>query len=348
MEISKRTLHHINTLKELYDFDLESGIATVPLHYASPDDLVDEHLSRPGKPVITDEAVDYLVGIIRSIPKEFSVDFSLQFDECEDYSPSSLLTAIRTAIDNRFFYHDANRKKDNINAVFFILLGILLLAYEYIAMHFGWLGSEEAISTGFLEALIDITSWIFIWEGGAILFLTYGEDSTLFRKDIRRLHGICAVNKTGELVCKQIESDQVHNWVNPRAGEKFARNYILFFFPLLFIFAVVLIAELVDNAINLSTFEMIPYIVVDVLIVFLIICNISFYKESGAMKKFAIPLSFVIAAFMLFDIFSWSWGETFDLYFFTLDCVIFVLVLIEIICLLYMRKQNVIISQKKE
>ena len=81
MELNKRTLKQIELLSAHYDFDLEKGIATVPLHYATADDLIDEYISRPGKPKLSSDTLDYLQEIIQEIPKEFTIDFSLTVED---------------------------------------------------------------------------------------------------------------------------------------------------------------------------------------------------------------------------------------------------------------------------
>ena len=58
MKISKRTYRQIKNLEQKCTFDTENKVAHIPLHYASPDDLLDEHLSWPDKPVVSDEAMD--------------------------------------------------------------------------------------------------------------------------------------------------------------------------------------------------------------------------------------------------------------------------------------------------
>ena len=347
MELSKRTLHQINNLRELYDFDMESRIVTVPLHYETPDDLVDEHLSRPNKPVISDEALEYLMSIIKTVPKEFAVDFSLQVDDCGDYDQEQLLLAIRTTIENTFFYHDDSKKHGNVLAVIFIILGILVLAFEYIALHYEWFGPEISLSKDIIDSLVNIIVWVLIWEGGAILFLSYDSESTLFHKDIRRFHGISLINKLGNTICALKGNTLYHKWVNPKKSERFAQNYILFSYPILLAIATISIAEIIENGSYVSMVAMIPYILDAVLMLLLTICNISFYREQGVMKKLALPLSIVLDVIMALNIASWFFDVIYWK-FFIIDCFAFVMVLIEIICLIYIRKQNVNIDKNTE
>lgn len=104
-------------------FDLAKRIATVPLYYKTPDDLLDEHLSRPGKPVISDAAIDYLLDIIKDIPKEFTVNISLTVNDYGEYDHQQLLKAIQTTVENTYYYYDENRRKDIVLSVLFIIIG---------------------------------------------------------------------------------------------------------------------------------------------------------------------------------------------------------------------------------
>ena len=54
MELSKRTLRWIENMGSDIDFDLEKKIATVPLYYETPDDLLNVQRSRPGQPIISE------------------------------------------------------------------------------------------------------------------------------------------------------------------------------------------------------------------------------------------------------------------------------------------------------
>ena len=111
MKLNRHTLRQIENLKNLYDFDLENQVVTIPLHYETTDDLIDGHLSQPGKPVVSKEALDYLIDIIMSIPSVFTVDFALKVDDYGDYTHKQLIEAIRNTIENAFYYYDGSRKK---------------------------------------------------------------------------------------------------------------------------------------------------------------------------------------------------------------------------------------------
>ena len=255
--------------------------------------------------------------------------------------------AIRTTIENTFFYHDDSKKHGNVLAVIFIILGILVLAFEYIALHYGWFGPETSLSKDIIDSLVSIIVWVFIWEGGAILFLSYDSESTLFHKDIRRFHGINFINELGDSICALKENTLYHRWVNPKKSERFAQNYILFSYPVLLAIATISIAEIIENGSYVSLVAMIPYILDAVLMLLLTICNISFYREQGVMKKLALPLSIVLDVIMALNIVSWFFDVIYWK-FFIIDCFAFIMVLIEIICLIYIRKQNVNIDKNTE
>ena len=86
MELSKRVLRQVENLSKTYEFDMEKRVATIPLYYDSPEELIDIHLSSPGKPVVSDDAIDYLCEVVSFIPKEFTVEIKLIIDDYGEYT----------------------------------------------------------------------------------------------------------------------------------------------------------------------------------------------------------------------------------------------------------------------
>lgn len=341
MEFSKRTLKRTGNLSKSFKFDMENRVAQIPLHFDRSEELLDMHISKPGKPIVSDAVIDYLGELISFVPRGFSVDFALEIESYGEYDHESLLQALKITIENTFYYHDENRKKDNVLAVVFIILGILLLALENIGGMDGWYGAPNSLSAMFIETMLEVLVWVFTWEGAAILLMTYGNESTAFTQAMKRLHGISFMDHEGKVLSRLDEEQLYQGWIYLSSKEVFARNFILFsnaaLCAVLSIHAVKLIADIE----MMSNVDIVSFIIRGVLVLSLVICNISFYQEGGRFKKCALPLSaiclFVIVATFIYGIVTGGVSRINMLW----DIILALVLLVNIICLRYMSRQNV-------
>ena len=228
MKISKRTYRQIKNLGQKCTFDTEKKVAYIPLHYSSPDDLLDEHLSWPDKPVISDETIDYLRDIVSVVPDMFSVEISLTVDDYGIYTHDQLIDALRVTIENTYYYHDEKRRQTNVLSVFFIIIGFLTLTVEVMGGVAGWLGEKGSIVRSIVETLLDVMTWVFLWEGCALLLLTYENESTLFSREMQRFNKVNFKNSDGKILVSMDENQFYEGWVHLGKREAFARGYILF------------------------------------------------------------------------------------------------------------------------
>ena len=341
MKLSKRVLKRAENLSKSFEFDMENHIATIPLHYETPEEMLDMHISSPSKPIVSDDIIDYLGELMTSVPGEFSVGFELTVDDYGEYSHESLLDALKVTIENTFYYHDENRKKDNILGVAFIIIGILLLAMETIGGADGWYGAGDSLSAMFIETILDVMVWVLTWEGAALIFMTYANESTSFSQAMKRFHGLVFLDKSGKKLGGLDKEQLYQGWIYLSGKEVFARNYILFsnaaIYAILSIFTVKLIADIEV----ISAIHVIGFAISWVLITTLVLSNISFYKEGHRLGNFALPFSFVcLALTIIYLIYSFATGnliQTNNIW----DLILIIVLIVNIVCLNYMRKQNV-------
>lgn len=341
MELSKRVLRQVENLSDKFDFDMEKRVATIPLHYETPEELIDVHLSSPGKPVVSDDAIDYLCEVVSFIPKEFTVDFKITIDDYGEYDHAVLMNSLRATIENTYYYYDENRKKDNVLATIFLILGILLLALETIGGMTGWYGAAGSISDTIIETVMDVLVWVFAWEGAALLLLTYGNESTQFYKAMERFNGISFLGNDGEVLIRLDEEEFYKGWIYLGGREKFARNYILFSNAALLTILSVLTVEVFAGLESFDTIDLTGFGISWVLTVLLVLSNIAFYKESGRLGKCALVCSIVS---MVYAVITFIYNACWDGFVSTHaigNLILFVVLLINVICLRYMKKQNV-------
>lgn len=341
MELSKRVLRQVENLSKTYEFDMERRVAIMPLHYETAEELIDVHLSSPGKPVVSDDTIDYLCEVVSYIPKEFTVDFRLTIDDYGDYDHDQLMGALRATIEDTFYYYDENRKKDNVLAVVFLILGILMLALETVGGMCEWYGPAESISDTVIETILDVMVWVFAWEGAALIFLTYGNDSTIFSKDMQRFSRISFLNREGKELTYLDEEEFYKGWIYLGGKEVLARNYILFSGAALLAILSILTVEVFAGLEEMSTLDLVSFFITWILVALLVLSDIAFYREKGRLRKCALIFSIVCIAYSVFSlIYNIYWDGLVSAYVIG-DLVLIAVQAINIICIRYMNRQNV-------
>ena len=341
MKINKRSFRQLQNLSKICSFDTENGVATVPLHYQNAEELLDPHLSRPDLPVISDETVDYLLSVTADIPESFSVEFTLTVDDCGEYTETQLLEAIQLTVENTYYYHDEKKRQDNVLGAFFLIIGFLALTVETLGGLAGWLGGKGTVVRLIVETLLDVIIWVFLWEGCAILLLTYENESTFFGRQLQRLNKMSIQNAGGQDRFSLDSREFSKGWVMLGKKEAFARAFIL-------ISNIIFLASLIWQIFGLLTsmesepaMSIILCIVECILIILLVISNISFYLDTGSMKKYALPISVIVLLFNVAAIFYYRNSYADGVAEWVFSGIYVVGLILNILCLRYMKKQSI-------
>ena len=346
MKISKRTLRQINNTRDIYDYDLENMICTVTLNYDTPEDMIDPHLSTPSTPCISEDFSEYFCQIISEVPKDFTVDYEIKIKDYQNYDHNKMQKALKTNIENTFYYYDEERKKYNVLSIIFIIIGIIALAINVIGDGMDWFGPKGEVGTEIIESIFDIISWVFIWEGGAILFLTYENSSTQFRKEIRRLNGVSFIDTKGKILDRLNADYFYESGVKLSTREHFARNFILFSNALLLSLLCIGLVEFIAKISTFTTTQIIFLSFFYILGLLLAISNIQFYREKGLLQKFALPIGAILFSCSLTEnIIQWASYDFTDIKKTILNAALLITILINILCLLFMKKQSIKIDK---
>ena len=341
MNLSKRELRQIDNLSRTCKFDMEKRSALVQLHYSTPEELLDMHLGSVQNPVVSDDAIEYLCDIISDIPKKFSVEFALTIDDYGEYNSESLLNALRATIENTFYFHDEGRKKNNIIAVIFLIIGILILAVDIIGSILGWFGFTGSIEKDIITYILEILVWVFIWESAAMIFLTYENESTIFSGNVQRFYGLSFLNSEGIILSSLTQEQFYDGWIYLGGKEAFARNYILFSNAILFAVVSIQAFEFFAFKNQISTIELILSVVFLVAIILLAISNIAFYRDSWRIKRFALALSVITLCLSIVEIVYYCINGNLTARYFIGDIVLAIDLVINVICIHYMQKLNI-------
>ncbi|MDO4938404.1 MAG: hypothetical protein Q4E54_00375 [Lachnospiraceae bacterium] len=171
----------MENLKKICDFDTETGIATLHVHYDSVEEIVDSSKGDKDNPWIRDEAIDYINELMSFIPMEFDVRMSVTIDDYQDYDPDNLLEAYETVCRIRGYSEENHNKKKKTIMLCFIPVGLILL-FLTVAANKNYLLEYagpvlKMIAVILLEALFEV-----YFEEGIVFFTV----TQVYRKVISR------------------------------------------------------------------------------------------------------------------------------------------------------------------
>ena len=341
MKISKRSSRQIQNLAKICSFDTEKKIASVPLHYQTAEELLDTHLSRPEIPVISDETVDYLLEVISDIPEDFSVEYVLTIDDSGEYTHEQLLEAIRITIENTYYYHDEKKRQDNVLGAFFLIIGFLALTVETLGGLAGWLGERGSVVRIIIETLLDVVTWVFLWEGAAIILLTYENESTFFSHHMQRLNKMIIKNADGQKALSMDSRQFSKGWVVVGNKEAFARGFILLSNTIFLASLIWQIFGLLTSLQTGTTAEIIFCLAECILIILLVISNISFYLDIGKMKKYALGISVVVLLYNIATLIYYRSSFANGAAEWIFSVIYIIGLILNVLCINYMNKQNI-------
>lgn len=291
MELSRQAKRQIEITKNIYDYDIEKGIVTIPLHYETAEDIVNTTLGCKTSPAIKDEVVDYLQDIIETVPKGFEISFSLTVDDYMGYESQDILDALLGYIEHWYYNNKDANKSRNMIAVSFFVVGIILLVIQIVSAKEFWFSPENTASYSIIDNFLSIGPWVFIWEAAAIFFLTYENESTFYKKDIKRLYELIFKSPSGNILCSADKKTIYKNWIVYTKLENFARKFVLFF-SLVVLF--IITTYFYDELMMIKQHSLLQIVLDGVCMLFIlltIICNVSTYREGGFFRKLAIPAS---------------------------------------------------------
>ncbi|MCQ2751527.1 MAG: hypothetical protein MJ189_00225 [Coriobacteriales bacterium] len=342
MNLSKRTLKQIKNLQDYCDFDIDKRIATIHLNYDTPLDLIDPHLSHDDKPVVSDATTAYIQELIHDIPKEFKIEFMLSIYDYQNYSPESLINALNNTIESTYYYFDEERKKYNALAVIFILLGIVFLAINVVGGAWEWFGQKESTSAEVAESLLDILTWVFIWEGGAIIFLTYENASHIFNRDISRLQKV-SFSDSHDKRLGTLDKERVERSLNyVKKGELLARNFILASTAIILAICTIDTLENIVNIQEMSFVSIISGLLQIISLIFVCVVILFYYRENNVAKKLTpiicgIYIIVVIVDIVFLFITDASYAPKLIFY----DFMLLAVMIADLICMFYLRRFDV-------
>lgn len=202
---SKLQRRQLELMKKRFDVDEEKKTVKLALHYEKASEVLDTSLDSK-IPTFDRSKFDFIKDTISDFRPDYKTDLSIQIDDYEDYKADEIMEGFNDAVELTHYSGNREHKKKFVQVTFLIIAGVLLLniiANGYIIDLFGF----SEIGTSVFKEVLDISSWVFIWEAVSLMFLRPSEDRLISLTLAHRLKQVSFLDKKGEVTAKEDYSD---------------------------------------------------------------------------------------------------------------------------------------------
>lgn len=189
MELSRRALRRMEITSRFCSYDTVRAVATIRVRFRTADEIVDEALSRPGRPVIRTDAVEILQDAVDLVPKEFSVDFEIAIEDCRGHDPGTIQDAYRAAAEALDLRKEAVKRSKTTRMIAFGLIGVVLMMVVILNRRFGWFEYTGPVYKMVIAYFLDLLFEVYFEECGIFFTISkiYG---TVKKRRLKRLGSV--------------------------------------------------------------------------------------------------------------------------------------------------------------
>ncbi len=202
--------HQISLLEKYYDVDKEKKEINVNLYYDKASDLLDYTVGDTGREMFNNDVLEKINEITEKFPIEYKANIIFVINDFEGYSVDVLNEKLTDIIDMNNYQIIKNRKTTWFTAAILATIGFLLLLLLATAKANNFFG--DGLKKEVLEEMMDITSWVFIWQAVTVLFLLTPDISKLSFKFIRRVKTVSFSDNKKEILRKTTKEELLANW----------------------------------------------------------------------------------------------------------------------------------------
>jgi hypothetical protein len=193
-------MHRLDLLKKYFPVDEKNKTVDIKLYYNRASELLDFSVGESKREMVSDDVIDKIVSFTDLVPKEYQANILLEIQDYEGYSPKLLSEKFNDLIElNAFDYAKERRQKKFISSIL-IIIGFILLLFLQFAKRYRWFGEEYEIKRLIFEEMIDISSWVFIWEAVSLLFLSPAENKNNSFNLVLKIKSIIFCDKESKII----------------------------------------------------------------------------------------------------------------------------------------------------
>lgn len=289
-ELTPRIRRQIEIISKYYDIDYENRIITLELHYESVDELFESDFVGKGIPSFKEDILKRISGILESFPEEFTANLKLSIDDYKGMDPKKITESLKDSLE-LFNYHVHHEKSYRwVEAVILALISVAILFVRKFA-----LDNKIIDDSVLLTEMLDITAWVFLWQGVTVLFLGQDTLNDINFKLISKLNTVSLLDKNKNIVNSINRAEIEKDWVQISKKEKVSRKMLI-------IAGAVSLATGITNISGILQYAFVPELYsTPILIITLVVAilgvliaifggigAISLFREKGPFKK-AVP-----------------------------------------------------------
>ncbi len=201
----------IELYKKYYEVDEEKKLIRLVFRFNSADEIVEENISTPEKPLIKHSVLEKVSDFLRSLPETYRGDVVLDIKDYGPYKADVLMEAMKDSIEFSHYHSDKEIRRNWVMASLFTLIGLIILLFAAFLSTdtFAWV---ESTNGAIIKEILDIAAWVFIWEAVSILFLSPSPEKVVENALRIRMHSLSF--KNSESVCEENSSYllDAHPW----------------------------------------------------------------------------------------------------------------------------------------
>lgn len=220
-ELSPKIKRQLEILSKYYEIDFEKRIIILELVYDKVSEMFDDNIVSTKIVKFKSEILQRVSEIMDTFPLEFKIDLRFMIDDFEGYRPDEIIESFKDSLE--MFHYSIHREKNSrlLEAVVLALVSVGILFGRQILLGQGYLADN-----GLVAEMLDITAWVFLWQGVTILFLTPNELRSISFKILTRLDIVSLYEK--EKLVYQISQEKIQEkWIQVSRAEIISRRSII-------------------------------------------------------------------------------------------------------------------------
>lgn len=217
----KEHYREMKVLGKYYKIDEEKKIVTIPFRFEKVSDIIDSTYDGEDNFIIREDVVAEIEKKVVRIPIMYKVNVDIQIDDYEGIEPTKLHENINDLLELNHYNLGREKRVNRLIAIILLIVGISIISINVTAKNGGW---YQDIA----YEILDIVSWVFIWEATTIAFLTTSELDINANKLIMRINCLSLLDKDKNVLISKKAKDETVEWAENARIDKIARYMLLF------------------------------------------------------------------------------------------------------------------------
>ena len=176
----------VNLEEDFFDLDKENKIVSMKLEFDTPEEIFDKN-SITKTPIFNDDFTEWLQSCFEYAPNGYKIDLDITFIDMGKYSEEELhdIFSKNTILEFKKSQRQFKYKSKIALGLFSTGIAFLIAMILIVAL---W--NEERLLKEILTAVIEIASWVTIWEALDIFIIEHSERRKYMKSLKKRFNSI--------------------------------------------------------------------------------------------------------------------------------------------------------------